>query len=32
MIYTVKGPIEKTQMGRTLAHEHINWINDEDFA
>jgi phosphotriesterase-related protein len=32
MIYTVKGTIEKTQMGKTLAHEHINWITDEDFA
>lgn len=32
MIYTVRGPINKTQMGKTLAHEHINWINDENFA
>jgi len=32
MINTVRGPIHKTQMGKTLAHEHINWINDEDFA
>ena len=32
MIYTVRGPIDKTQMGKTLAHEHFNWISDEDFA
>ncbi len=32
MINTVRGPIDKTQMGKTLAHEHINWIADEDFA
>ena len=32
MINTVRGPIHKTQMGKTLAHEHINFINDEDFA
>lgn len=32
MIYTVRGPIDKIQMGRTLAHEHFNWISDEDFA
>jgi len=32
MIYTVRGPIDKTQMGKTLAHEHFNWISDEDFS
>lgn len=32
MIYTVRGPIEKKQMGKTLAHEHFDWISDEDFA
>jgi len=32
MIYTVRGPIDRTQMGKTLAHEHFNWISDEDFA
>lgn len=32
MIYTVRGPIDKSQMGKTLAHEHFNWIFDEDFA
>jgi len=32
MIYTVRGAIDKTQMGKTLAHEHFDWISDEDFA
>ncbi|SCY30181.1 phosphotriesterase family protein [Alkaliphilus peptidifermentans] len=32
MIFTVRGPIDKKQMGKTLAHEHFNWISDEDFA
>lgn len=32
MIYTVKGPIDKNQMGRTLAHEHFYWVSDENFA
>lgn len=32
MIYTVRGPIDKTQMGKTLAHEHFSWISDKDFA
>ena len=32
MIYTVRGPIDKLEMGKTLAHEHINEISDEDFA
>jgi len=32
MIYTVRGPIDKRQMGKTLGHEHFNWIFDEDFA
>lgn len=32
MIYTVRGSIDKSQMGKTLAHEHFNWISDEDFA
>lgn len=32
MINTVRGPISKSQMGNTLAHEHFNWLFDEDFA
>ncbi|QUH25216.1 TatD family hydrolase [Serpentinicella alkaliphila] len=32
MIYTVRGPIDKTQMGRTLSHEHLDWIFDQNFA
>jgi len=32
MIYTVRGPITKAQMGKTLAHEHFNWVSDEDLA
>lgn len=32
MIYTVNGPIEKVQMGRTLAHEHFKWETDEEYA
>lgn len=32
MIYTVKGPIDSSKIGKTLAHEHFNWIDDEDFA
>lgn len=32
MIYTVTGPIKKSEMGRTLGHEHFNWIDDNTFA
>lgn len=32
MIYTVIGPIEKEQMGRTLSHEHFDWICEEEMA
>lgn len=32
MIYTVKGPIEKNELGITLGHEHFKWEGDEEYA
>lgn len=32
MIYTVRGPIHKSELGVTLAHEHIKWEEDEFYA
>ena len=32
MIYTVKGPIQKEQLGLTLGHEHFKWENNEEYA
>lgn len=32
MIYTVRGPISKGELGITLAHEHIKWETDESQA
>lgn len=32
MIYTVRGPIEKKDLGMTLSHEHIKWEEDENVA
>jgi len=29
MIYTVRGPIHKNELGVTLGHEHIKWESDE---
>jgi phosphotriesterase-related protein len=29
MIYTVRGPIHKSELGVTLGHEHIKWESDE---
>jgi phosphotriesterase-related protein len=29
MIYTVRGPIHKEELGITLGHEHIKWETDE---
>lgn len=29
MIYTVRGPIPKSELGVTLGHEHIKWETDE---
>lgn len=32
MIYTVRGPIHKSELGVTLGHEHIKWEFDEYHA
>jgi phosphotriesterase-related protein len=32
MIYTVRGPIHKEELGITLGHEHIKWEGDEFLA
>lgn len=32
MIYTVRGPIGKNELGITLGHEHIKWEGDEEKA
>jgi phosphotriesterase-related protein len=32
MIYTVRGPIPKSELGVTLGHEHIKWESDEFHA
>lgn len=32
MIYTVRGPIHKSELGVTLGHEHIKWEIDEFHA
>ncbi len=32
MIYTVKGPIEKKDLGITLSHEHFKWETDDNYA
>lgn len=32
MINTVLGPIDKEKLGLTLAHEHIQWISDEQVS
>jgi phosphotriesterase-related protein len=32
MIHTARGAIDKKEMGRTLAHEHVCWEYDESFA
>ncbi len=32
MIYTVRGPIHKNELGMTLSHEHIKWDCDSDYA
>ncbi len=32
MIYTVRGPIPKSELGVTLEHEHIKWEGDECLA
>lgn len=32
MIYTTRGPIHKSELGVTLAHEHIKWESDEFYA
>lgn len=32
MIYTVRGPIHKSELGVTLGHEHIKWEYDECLA
>lgn len=32
MIYTVRGPIQKSELGVILEHEHIKWENDECLA
>lgn len=32
MIYTVRGPIDKSELGVTLGHEHIKWESDECHA
>jgi len=32
MIYTVKGPIQKEQLGLTLSHEHFKWECNEEYA
>ena len=29
MIYTVKGPIKKEELGRTMSHEHFKWEVEE---
>ncbi len=32
MIYTVKGPIAKDELGLTLGHEHFKWEYNEEYA
>lgn len=32
MIYTVRGPIHKRDLGITLGHEHFKWETDEEHA
>lgn len=32
MIYTARGPIQKSELGVTLEHEHIKWESDEFHA